>query len=108
MQNSVDSAALAELVTQLYEDVFALRQGAVSITALVKPNALLLIGREESVKTVLDLVERLDRPVAPDTQFQVFRLRQRAPRMALMPGDQDTMDAVPNALDYTPVYMGRK
>ena len=40
--------------------------------------------------------------------YQVFRLRQRAPRMALMPGDREAMDAVPNALDYTPVYLGRK
>jgi hypothetical protein len=39
--------------------------------------------------------------------YQVFRLRQRAPRMPLMPGDKEAMDAVPDALDHTPVYMGR-
>ena len=26
--------------------------------------------------------------------------------MMLMPGDKEAMDAVPDALDYTPVYMG--
>jgi hypothetical protein len=39
--------------------------------------------------------------------YQVHRLRKRAPRLALMPGDKETMDAVPDALDYTPVYLGR-
>ena len=72
---NVDCEALSTLVTQLYTEVFLLRQSAVSITALVKPNALLLIGRPESVETVVDLVKRLDRPVAPETQFQVFRLK---------------------------------
>ena len=40
--------------------------------------------------------------------YQVYRLRERSPRMPLMPGDRETMDAVPNALAYTPVYVGRK
>ncbi len=40
--------------------------------------------------------------------YQVHRLRQRAPRLMLMPGDKETMDAVPDALDYMPVYLGRK
>ena len=74
----VDSVALANLVIQVYSEVFAARQGAVSITALVKPNALLLIGRKESVERVIDLIRRLDVPVAPETQFQVFRLRHAA------------------------------
>ena len=38
--------------------------------------------------------------------YQVHRLRQRAPRLMLMPGDKETLDAVPDALDYTPVYLG--
>lgn len=74
--------ALAELVKQLYADVFAPRQGSVSITALVKPNALLLIGRPESVTTVIDLVKRLDVPVRPETQFRVFRLQHAAAQNA--------------------------
>lgn len=39
--------------------------------------------------------------------YQLRRLRQRSPRLPLMPGDQQTLDAVPDALDYRPVYMGR-
>ena len=48
----VNCEALAELITPLYEEVYEPRQGGVSITALVKPNALLLVGRRENVKTV--------------------------------------------------------
>jgi hypothetical protein len=40
--------------------------------------------------------------------YQVHRLRQRSPRLPLMPGDREAMDAVPDALDYVPVYLGRK
>lgn len=71
----VNCEALATLVSTLYSEVFSTRQGTVSITALVKPNALLLIGRPENVDTVVNLVKRLDRPVPPESQFKVFRLR---------------------------------
>lgn len=71
----VGSEALATIVTQLYDQVLSPRQGRVSITPLSKPNALLLIGRDESVKTVVDLVKQLDQPVGPSGQFEVFRLR---------------------------------
>jgi len=74
----VESLALAELLVPLYEEIYLPRQGAVSITALVKPNALLLIGRPENVGRVIELVQKLDRPVAPHTQFRVFRLRYAA------------------------------
>lgn len=70
-----DGEAVGLLVSELYADAFAPRQGAVTITPLVKPNALVLVGRPENVKTALDLIKRLDQPVAPETQFQVFRLK---------------------------------
>ena len=70
-----NSSSLAALLAPLYEEVFSPRQGAVSITSLVKPNALLLVGRPESVQTVIELVKKLDQPVAPETQFRVFRLK---------------------------------
>ena len=74
----VNCEALATLVSELYSEVFSPRQGEVSITALVKPNALLLIGRPESVETVVSLAKRLDRPVPPESQFKVFRLSHAA------------------------------
>ena len=71
-----DSEAIATLLveTQVYENALQARHGQVSITGLGKPNALLLIGREETVNAVVDLIKRLDVPVAPATQFHVFRL----------------------------------
>ncbi|MEX0585861.1 MAG: secretin N-terminal domain-containing protein, partial [Pirellulales bacterium] len=71
----VSNQALSTLVTQLYDQVLTARQGAVSITALVKPNALLIIGRQENVDSVIDLVRRLDQPVDPNTQLETFFLK---------------------------------
>ena len=45
----VDGSALSTLVNQIYTQILAARQGIVSITPLVKPNALLLVGRAESL-----------------------------------------------------------
>lgn len=39
--------------------------------------------------------------------YQLRRLRERTPRLPLMPGDQQVLDAVPDAFSYRPVYMGR-
>lgn len=75
---NVDSNAVGELVTQIYNEVLVARQGRVSITPLDKPNALLLIGRRDSVDAVLNLVRKLDLPVPAHTQFQVFQLRHMA------------------------------
>jgi type II secretion system protein D len=70
-----NSEAVATLITQLYEQTLAPRLGRVSITALAKPNAVLLIGKEESVQAVIDLVKKLDMPVVPTTQFAVYPLK---------------------------------
>lgn len=71
----VNSQAVTALVTELYEEILSPRQGQVSIRALVEPNAILLIGRKESVDIVKDLIGKLDRPMAPASQFQVLRLK---------------------------------
>ena len=49
----IDCQAVADMITQVYGSVYEIRQGIVSITALVKPNALLILGRKENVKTVI-------------------------------------------------------
>lgn len=74
MQN-VEDRAMNTLITQIYDQVFSARQGRVNITPLGKPNALLLVGRKEAIAPVLDLIKRLDQPVAPDTQLRVFPLK---------------------------------
>lgn len=70
----IDSTATAELVNQLYSEVLTTRGASLNVTGLVKPNALLLIGRVEAVNSAKDLIEKLDLPVDAGTQLRVFRL----------------------------------
>ncbi|MCS7238616.1 MAG: hypothetical protein NZ899_10160 [Thermoguttaceae bacterium] len=71
----VNCEPLITVLTQIYQQVYQPRLGTVLILALVKPNAILVAGRQESVQAVIDLAQQLDRPVRPETQFKVFRLR---------------------------------
>lgn len=70
----LDNTAAAALLTTLYEDVLAARQGEVSITALDQPNALLLIGRREALANALGLIDKLDQPLDANSKLRVFRL----------------------------------
>ncbi len=74
MLEHVNSQSMTDLVNEL-NSTLAARRGTISITALIKPNAILLIGRPESVEATLKLIEQLDQPVAPASQFQIFRLK---------------------------------
>lgn len=69
------SEAVAGIVSQIAPELLAGRQGRASVTALVKPNALLLIGWGEALAALTELVAKLDQPVGPETQLRVFRLR---------------------------------
>ncbi|QDU96843.1 secretin N-terminal domain-containing protein [Lignipirellula cremea] len=71
----VDSTALTELLVDLYDSILSPRQGRVSIRALVKPNAVLLIGRQDTADALRELIAKLDQPVPPSTQLRVFRLK---------------------------------
>lgn len=71
----VDCEDLLTILTQVYQSVYAARRGSITMIALVKPNAILLVGREEAVNTVLELIAKLDRPVSPESEFKVFPLR---------------------------------
>ena len=70
-----DANAVATLLTQLYEDVLSARQGAVSITSLDAPNALLLIGRTEAIKSLLELIQKIDQPIPESDRMRIFRLQ---------------------------------
>ncbi len=73
--NHVESGAMAQLLERVYAQVLGPRTGSLSITALGKPNSLLLVGRPENVQTAIDLVKRIDVPVEPTTRFEVFPLQ---------------------------------
>ncbi|WP_246146332.1 secretin N-terminal domain-containing protein [Rubripirellula lacrimiformis] len=70
-----DSNAVATLLQQLYTDVLSARQGEVSITSLDSPNALLLIGRAEAIKSLKDLIVKIDQPVSETSRLRIFRLQ---------------------------------
>ena len=72
---NANSQAMVDLVNPLYEQILSPRQGAVSITALVQPNSVLMVGREESVRLVRELVQKLDKPTEPESQFHIFQLK---------------------------------
>lgn len=71
----VNSEALAPMLTTIQKDLMAGRPGRVSITALNKPNAVLLVGWGDAINTLKDLIGKLDAEVDPHTQLRVFRLR---------------------------------
>ena len=71
----VRGESLSLLIEKVNTDLTGALQGRVTVTALVKPNALLIIGWGESVKSIRQLIEKLDQPVPADAQFQVFRLK---------------------------------
>ncbi|MBL8818145.1 MAG: hypothetical protein JNL58_19110 [Planctomyces sp.] len=77
LQN-VQGEALDQLIEDVLEDLTDPLQGRVSITPLVKPNALLLIGWGEAVAAAKKLIARLDEAVAPQTQMQIFSLKHAA------------------------------
>ncbi|MBN1588868.1 MAG: hypothetical protein JW888_05080, partial [Pirellulales bacterium] len=75
MLKHADASALGALLKELYEEVYAAREGLMSITPLAAPNALLLIGRPESAEKLMTLIERLDQPVSPTARFRLFHLK---------------------------------
>lgn len=78
----VDCRSMERMIQDLYAEVYEPRQGTVSITAVVKPNALLIVGRPDNVRTAVELAGKLDQPVAPETQFRVFPLRHATAAVA--------------------------
>lgn len=69
------SQSMSALISEVYTEILSPRQGPVTVRALVKPNALLLIGQKENVEVIKTLISKLDQPVAPETQFEVFQLK---------------------------------
>ena len=82
----VDSEALAELLTSVYEKLTKFPGRAtqpresVAIIPVTKPNSLLIVAPEADLLSILDLAEEFDQPVDPQTEFEVFPLKS-APAM---------------------------
>ena len=78
---NIDSEAFSTLLTSVYEQLTELRQrgGTNRKTAaflpVVQPNAILIISSEIERQSILELARELDKPLAPDFEFQVFQLK---------------------------------
>jgi type II secretion system protein D len=70
-----DNEAVVPIINELFTQFFAPRFGRLSMTPLVKPNAVLIIGRPDGVAAAKDLIAKVDQPVAPNTLLRVFPLR---------------------------------
>ena len=77
----VNSTALAELLTTVYENLTKFpgkatqpRQNAI-ILPVVSPNAILIVAPESDLESIKELATQLDEPVDPLTEFEVFPLK---------------------------------
>jgi len=80
LQN-VNSEALAELLTTVYESLTKFPGKAtqprqsVAILPVSKPNAILIVAPQADIAGIKSLADELDKPVDPETEFQVFHLQ---------------------------------
>lgn len=81
MLENVDSNALAELLTSVYTQLNQARgrttqQGAqISVIAVGRPNAVLILAPAGDLESVLTLIDQLDTPIKPQTSYAVFKLK---------------------------------
>lgn len=77
----VNSQAISTLLNDVYTKLNQARRrdtetsSQVGFVAVVKPNALLVIASKEELKDVLQLVEKMDQPVDPDSEIKVIELK---------------------------------
>lgn len=77
----IQSQALADLLNNVYTTLstapgrLVQQTQTVQVVPVVKPNAVLVLASEDDMQAVLALIEQLDQPVDPRTEFTVFRLR---------------------------------
>jgi general secretion pathway protein D len=75
MMEHVDDQAMATMINNIYNPALGARQGTVTVVPLVKPNALVLIGRRQAIDALVDLIKKIDQPVAPSRQLRIFKLK---------------------------------
>ncbi|MFM7116680.1 MAG: secretin N-terminal domain-containing protein, partial [Planctomycetota bacterium] len=71
-----DPTSTATTVQAVYDAIYANAQGSASITAVQEPRGLLVIAREDAIKTIKDIVAQYDVPATEKTiTFRAFQLR---------------------------------
>jgi type II secretion system protein D len=78
----VNSESFARLLNSVYQDLHGLRTSEaatakvqIKFYAIVKPNAVLVIAPPAEMSGVRELAAQLDKPVIPETEFEVFPLK---------------------------------
>ncbi|MDP1560643.1 MAG: secretin N-terminal domain-containing protein, partial [Pirellulaceae bacterium] len=74
-----NSQALGAVIQQLYNDVFATRFGAATVTPISEPNALVVSGQPQALEELKAIIAKLD--IESDDirgSFVVFRLKHMA------------------------------
>ncbi len=72
----VDCAMLHGVLTTLYAEMFATKQGRVVFYALQNPNAILVAGWGQAFNDMKDLIELFDKPISEgESAFRVVKLK---------------------------------
>lgn len=77
----IDSEALADLLTTVYDKLkdakgtTSDKSTPISVIAVVRPNAVLVLAAPRDLDSVLKLIKDLDKPLAPQTAFATFTLK---------------------------------
>lgn len=81
----VSSETLAALLTSVYERLGQVRNAtvqqsqAISVFPVARPNAILIVASKADLASVYDLIDELDQPSDPASEFRVFRLKYAIP-----------------------------
>ena len=76
MMRHVDGAMLHGVLTKLYAEMFATKQGRVMFYALQNPNAILVVGWGQAFEDMKNLIEVFDKPIADgEGMLRVVRLK---------------------------------
>ncbi|MGE5195002.1 MAG: secretin N-terminal domain-containing protein, partial [Deltaproteobacteria bacterium] len=81
----VSSEALAALLTSVYERLGTVRTAtvqqsqAITVFPVSRPNAVLIVASKADMAAVYELIDELDQPSDPASEFHVFRLKNAVP-----------------------------
>lgn len=77
----VNSQALAELLSAVYQQLATIRTGqtqqvgSVGFIPVIRPNVLLIISSQAGLPAIQKLITELDRPIDPTKEYRVFHLQ---------------------------------
>lgn len=82
MLTHINSEALAELLTSVYDELEDLRETAgqqnrksAAFVPVVQPNAVLILSSPLELESILQLADELDQPLDPEFEFEVYPLK---------------------------------